>query len=143
MGVGHRLDDLSECLDGSVGVGLQVLPGEILDVAEPVVLDGLVEKGRVGLVAVVGLGVLLEVLSELVDERAVVAGLDLGDSAGWRLGASRLMDDERSDSDGGPELLWFSWRCPRSRLWRSLSNRAMDDRACDVLTQARQPCGSC
>ena len=80
MGAGHRLDDLGECLDRSVGVGLEVLPGELFDVAEPVVFDGLVEEGGVGLVAVVGLGVFLQVLGQLADEGAVVPGLDLGDA---------------------------------------------------------------
>ncbi len=103
VGVGHRLDDLRECFYRAVRVGLQVLVGEILDFAEPIVLDGLVEEGRVCLVAVVGTGVFLEVLRQLIDERAIVAGLDLGDSAGGRLGRSLMMDErDGSQCDGGP-----------------------------------------
>ena len=88
VGAGHRLDDLSECLDRPVGVGLEVLTGELFDFAEPIVFDGLVEKGCVGLVAVVGFGVFLEVLGELADERAIVAGLDFGDAGRRSSGAA-------------------------------------------------------
>ena len=66
VGLGHRRDDLRQRLDRAVGVGLQVLIGQILDLAEPVVLDGLVEERCVGLVTVVGPGVLLEVCSQLL-----------------------------------------------------------------------------
>ena len=64
---------------GPFGIGLQVLPALFLGLAEPVVLDRLVEEGGVGLVAIVGLGVLPQILRELADEGPVVLGLDLGD----------------------------------------------------------------
>ena len=56
------------------------MAGELFDVAEPVVFDGFVEEGGVGLVAVVGFGVLLKILSELSDESAIVAGLNLSNA---------------------------------------------------------------
>ena len=79
LGARHRQDDLGQRLDGPVGIGLQVLPALLLGLAEPVVLDRLVEEGGVGLVAIVGLGVLPQVFRQLADEGPVVLGLNLGD----------------------------------------------------------------
>ncbi len=49
------------------------------------------------------LGVLLEVLCEIVDQGSVMAGLDLGDSRHVCLGSSWMMDErEGSNGHGGP-----------------------------------------
>ena len=87
----HRQDDLGERLDGPVGIALQVLPAQLFGFAEPIVLDRLVEKGRIGLVAIIGLGVLPQVFRQLVDEGPVVLGLNRGDVGRRGLGRSRTM----------------------------------------------------
>ena len=67
-------------LDGAVGVGLDVLAREVFGFAPPIVLDRLVEERRVGLVTIGGRGGFPEVFDQLLDERPVVFGLDLGDT---------------------------------------------------------------
>ncbi len=66
LGSAHRQDDLGQRLDRSIGIGLEVLPAQLFGLGEPVVLDGLVEERGVGLVAIVGLGILVEVLGQIV-----------------------------------------------------------------------------
>ena len=120
MGAGHRLDDLGQRLDRAVRIGLQVGSRQAVDIVEPVVLDGLVEECGVGLIAVDGLGVFLDVGRQLADECPVVAGLDFGNTrAGRRLGMSRVMDQgERGERDGGHVICSFHGDVPRSQLRR-------------------------
>ena len=78
--------------------------------AEPVVLDRLVEEGGVGLVAIVGLGVLPQVLRQLADEGPVVPGLDLGDAGRERARPTCTAGDERhrSQHSNGATRSWIS-----------------------------------
>ena len=113
VGAGHRLNDLREGLDRSVGVGLEVLPGELVDFGEPVVFDGLVEERRVGLVAIGGRRVFLEILSQFGDERAIVAGLNLGDARWAGLTASLHVHERGHDQKGGDQAIrGFHGCCP-------------------------------
>ena len=99
----------ARALTGPVGIGLQVLPALLLGLAEPVVLDRLVEEGGVGLVAIVGLGVLPQVFRELADEGPVVPGLDLGHIDRGGLGrARRRRERQRSQHDGDETRSWIS-----------------------------------
>ena len=100
LGAGHRQDDLGQCLDRPVGVRLEILLAQLLGLGEPVVLDRLVEEGRVGLVPVIGPGMFPEILRQVADEGAVVPGLDLRDAGRGRLragcrGPCRRRDQER------------------------------------------------
>ena len=110
LGAAHRQDDLGQRLDRPVGIGLQVLPAQLLGLAEPVVLDRLVEEGGVGLVAIVGLGVLPQVFRQLADEGPVVLGLNLGDVGRRGLGRARQRGAtrDRADHDDDETRSWIS-----------------------------------
>ena len=82
LGARHRQDDLGQCLDRTIGIRLQVLLAELFGLAEPVVFDGLVEECGIRLVAIVGLGVFLEVFRQLANEGPIMLGLNLGDPGG-------------------------------------------------------------
>ena len=98
----------ASALTGPSGSALQVLPAELLGLGEPVVLDRLVEEGRVGLVAVVGLGILPQVLGQLADEGPVVLGLDLGDAGSRRARPPRQRQRSPSPitTSTTQEVLW-------------------------------------
>ena len=87
LGSAHRQDDLCQRLDRSVGIGLEILPAQLFGLGEPVALDRLVEERGVGLVAIVGLGILVQVLGQIVDQRTIV--IEAGSRRHSRLAARR------------------------------------------------------
>ena len=105
LGPGHRGDDLRQRLDRPVGIVLEVAQGRLLIVGEPVVLDGLVEEGRKALITVVGLGILLQVGTQLPDQGTIMLAEDLGDARSGRLLGRRGSGEHDDQTRNHPERL--------------------------------------
>jgi hypothetical protein len=70
---------------------------DLLGLGEPIVLDDLVEKRSVRLVAIVGLWVLRQVKAQLANQRPIVPRKDLGYVGRWNLLRHALSSEEQDE----------------------------------------------